>query len=576
MTFNELKKNLKKNFGACKPLRLAILGDSMTQFLAQAIRGAGYTHRLDITIFEADFNQIDRQIQDIRSDLYSFAPDITLIFEAGHKLLQKFNKTIVNERIKFAENQINHMQLLVDTLQKNSQTKIIYFNSAEEDDHVFGNFANKVPLSFIYQQRKLNYLLTEIATNIVDFHICDMSSIQNVVGRKAIFQPSIYLNSEMLLSLDILPVIANSVLQIISSFYGGVKKCVILDLDNTLWGGIIGDDGIDKIQIGGLGIGKAFTEFQYWIKKLQQRGIIVCVCSKNDETIAKEPFKKHPDMVLRLKDISVFIANWENKVDNIKLIQQTLNIGFDSMVFLDDNPFERNIVRQNIMDITVPELPNDPADYLDYLYELNLFETTSYSSEDTNRTEQYQKEAKRVEKQMSFTNENDFLQSLKMLAVVQPFNSFSIPRVAQLSQRTNQFNLRTVRYSEKDIKNFSESKTYHTFSFSLEDIYGDNGLICSVILRDRNVNELFIDSWFMSCRVLKRSMENFVLNTITNYAHDKGYKYLIGEYLPTVKNVLVKNLYTELGFNQDQTFWRLNVDTYQYKKCFIKTKLLEL
>jgi FkbH-like protein len=572
MTFNELKKNLKKDFTGFKPLKLALLGDSATQFLAQAIRGAGYEQQLDINVYDAGYNQLDRQILDLSSELYMFQPDISLIFEAGHKLLQKFNKTEADARGAFAENQINRIGQLVDTLQSNLKTKVICFNYAEEDDCVFGNFANKVPSSFIFQERKLNYLLAEYAAKNAVFYVCDMSAIQSKLGRDLLFSPSIYINSEMVLSIDALPVVSESVVRMIAAFQGKHKKCIILDLDNTVWGGVIGDDGLENIQIGGLGIGKAFTEFQYWVKKLQQRGIIVGVCSKNTESVAKEPFEKHPDMVLRLKDIAVFVANWENKANNIKRIQQFLNIGFDSMVFLDDDPAERDIVRQNVPDISVPELPKDPAEYLEYLYTLNLFETVSYSSEDANRTEQYQKESKRVAAQASFINEGDFLKSLEMLSAVQPFNSFSAPRVAQLSQRSNQFNLRTVRYSEEDINRIIDSVRHHSFSFTLEDKYGDNGLICAVILEEQQPKELFIDTWFMSCRVLKRGMENFVLNTIVDYARNKGYHTIVGKYLPTAKNALVKDHYSNLGFTKDGALWRLEVATYHSKKCFINTK----
>lgn len=571
-SFNELKKNLKKDFSGFKKLKLALLGDSATQFLAQAIRGVGYEEQFDINVYEADFNQIDRQILDLSSELYIFQPDITVIFEAGHKLLQKFNKTEEGARLVFTENQLNHISQLVDILQKNLRTKVIYFNYAEEDDCVFGNFANKVQSSFIFQQRKLNYHLAEYATKNAGFYVCDMSAIQNKWGRDWLFSPSIYINSEMVLSIDALPIVAESVVRIIAAIQGKIKKCVILDLDNTMWGGVIGDDGLENIQIGSLGIGKAFTEFQHWVKKLQQRGIIVCICSKNTDSIAKEPFEKHPDMVLRLKDVAVFMANWQNKVDNIMQIQQILNIGFDSIVFLDDNPFERNIVRQNIPDITVPELPKDPAEFLEYLYTLNLFETASYSSEDANRTEQYQKESERMVAQSSFANENDFLRSLNMLSDVKPFNAFSIPRVAQLSQRSNQFNLRTVRYTEEDIKRIADSDQYITFSFTLDDKYGENGLICVIILEKRQSKILFIDTWFMSCRVLKRGMDNFVLNTIVEDARSKGYQTIVGEYVPTAKNAIVENHYANLGFIQDDDFWRLEIDTYQPKECFINIK----
>ena len=569
MTFNELKKNLKKNFNNFKTIKVALLGDSATQLLAKSIRGFGYEYQLNLNVFDADFNQIDRHVYDLESELYLFNPEITIIFESGHKLLQKFNKTEEFERKGFAQMQIERINNLYESIQKRINTTIIFLNYAEEDDRVFGNFANKVESSFLFQIRKLNYLLSEYSLRHSRFNICDISSIQNKYGRNFIFSPSIYINSEMVFSIDALPVVAESITQMILSFNGKFKKCLVLDLDNTLWGGIIGDDGLNNIQIGSLGIGKAFTEFQNWIKKLKQRGVIICICSKNTESTAMEPFEKHPDMILRLNDISIFVANWETKVDNIKHIQQILNIGFDTIVFLDDNPFERNIVRQNISDITVPELPNDPAEYLEFLYSLNLFETASYSLEDSKRTEQYRIESERTKVKALFENEDDFLKSLNMISDAQPFNPFSIPRIAQLSHRSNQFNLRTIRYTEDEIRKISMSERFFTFSFNLRDKYGDNGLICAIILEKKNINELFIDTWFMSCRVLKRGMENFVLNHVVDFAIANKFRLIIGEYISTEKNLLVKDHYQKLGFEEVGTYWHLNIAEYKSKAVHI-------
>ena len=399
--------------------------------------------------------------------------------------------------------------------------------------------------------------------------------MQNKFGRDWMFDSSVYVSTEMVLSIDALPYISSRVLDIICAIEGKFKKCLILDLDNTVWGGIVGDDGWENIQVGhGLGIGKAFSEFQQWIKKLKNRGIIIAVCSKNDEDKAKEPFDKNPDMVLKLSDISVFVANWENKVDNIRTIQQILNIGFDSMVFLDDNPFERNMIRENLPDVLVPELPEDPGDYLEYLYSLNLFETAVYSSADKDRTKQYQVEAQRVVASKQFTNEADFLKSLNMVSLVEGFTKFNTPRVAQLSQRSNQFNLRTIRYTEDDIVKIEQSDNYKTFSFTLEDKFGDNGLICVIILEKLDSETLFVDTWFMSCRVLKRGMENFTLNTIVNYAKENGFRKIIGEYIPTIKNGMVKEHYTNLGFEQTETEGKyiLNVNNYKNRECYIKVK----
>ncbi|GHT45384.1 hypothetical protein AGMMS49965_22280 [Bacteroidia bacterium] len=576
MDFTTLSKNLKKDFSHLTPIKVAVLGDSATQFLVQALRGTGYEFGFDLQVFEAEFNQIDRQILDPDSELYAFHAEVVLIFESTHKLLQKYNKKLnltgFENLLGFADDTFAHTKQLISTLQSKTTAKIIFCNYTEEDDRVFGQYANKVEASFVYQLRKLNFLIQEFAAQTGNFYVCDVSTIQNTMGRETFWAPNVYTNTEMVVSIDALPCFAQSVLQIIAAFQGAFKKCVILDLDNTVWGGVIGDDGIDNIQIGQLGIGKAFTEFQYWLKKLQQRGIILAVCSKNTESIAKEPFEKHPDMVLKLTDIAVFVANWENKADNIRKIQKILNIGFDSMVFLDDNPFERNIVRENVPGITVPELPEDPALYLDYLYSLNLFETISYSGEDTQRTAQYQKEVERVVFQEAFTNEDDFLKSLNMVSDTKPFDNFTIPRVAQLSQRSNQFNLRTIRYTEDDVKRIAQSDNYFTLSFTLEDKFGDNGLICAIILEKRDAQALFIDTWFMSCRVLKRGVEAYVLNAIVDLAKANGYATVEGEYIPTPKNEMVRDHYKNLGFASKGSAWALDVNTYKNKNNYIAKK----
>ena len=568
-TFQELKKNLKRNSSSLKPIKIALLGDTATQFLAQAIKATGFDSGWDINLFEAEFNQIDRQIQDPTSELYSFSPEIVILFLSTHKLLGKFNKLPENEKANFAQSQIEQISNFYTLLQKRLNVKVICYNFNEIDDAVFGNFANKTNHSFLYQTRKLNFKLMEFAPGSQNFYVCDLSTIQNKLGHKNTFQPSIYVTTEMVLSIDSLPHIAQRTIDIINALDGRFKKCLILDLDNTLWGGIIGDDGLENIQIGSLGIGKAFTEFQYWIKALKNRGIILAICSKNTESVAKEPFEKHPDMVLQLDDLSAFMANWENKANNIRRIQQILNIGFDSMVFLDDNPFERELVKTAIPEICVPDLPEDPAEYLEYLYSLNLFETISVSKADSERTKQYQTEAKRIALKQSFTNEADFLKSLNMEAIVEGLTPFNKPRIAQLTQRSNQFNLRTVRYTEADLDQLSATGQHSVFAFSLSDKLGNHGLISAIILKKENNNSLFIDTWLMSCRVLKRGMENFVLNTLVEFAQEKNYSTLKGEYIPTAKNEMVKDHYKSLGFKPCGDFWILDLIDFTSKTTSI-------
>ena len=556
--------------------RMALVGDTATQFLATALRGEAISRGFDLNLFESEYNQVERQFLDPTSELYAFDADYIVLFQSTHKLGEYHSSLSDDEQRQLATSRLDFVASICQNPQLEGK-KIICMNYPEIEDAVFGSYANKIDSSLTYQVRKLNCGLMELARQYSNLFVCDIAAIQNKIGRDRMFAPNVYVSTEMVLSVDALPYVASRVMDIVSALRGQFKKCLILDLDNTVWGGVIGDDGLEGIQLGhGLGIGKAFTEFQMWVKKLKQRGIIICVASKNNEEIAKEPFEKHPDMVLKLDDIAVFMANWETKVDNIRAIQQILNIGFDSMVFLDDNPFERNIVRENIPGITVPELPEDPGEYLEFLYGENLFETVSYSGTDKDRTNQYQVEAKRMSLQKTFTNEADFLKSLNMVSEVSGFTKFNTPRVAQLSQRSNQFNLRTVRYTEADIEALAADKNVIDLSFTLEDKFGDNGLIAVIIMKKQDEETLFVDTWFMSCRVLKRGMENFTLNTMVEQAKAKGYKRIVGEYLPTPKNKMVEAHYPNLGFKtvNDVTTERyvLDVETYNPRECYIKKK----
>lgn len=572
-SFIELKRNLKQDNSSLPKVKLALVGDTATQFLATAIQGTGVERGYNIDLFEAEYNQVERQFMDSTSDLYRFDADFIVVFQSTHKLGEHHSALSQEQQAMLAEERLRFVTGIC-TNPALASKKIIYFNYPEIEDTVFGSYANKVESSFTYQVRKLNYELMRLSQQFPNLFICDIAGLQNKLGRDQMFAANVYTSTEMILSIDALPYVASRVMDIVFAIKGQFKKCLILDLDNTVWGGVIGDDGLEGIQLGhGLGIGKAFTEFQMWLKKLKQRGIIICVASKNNEETAKEPFEKHPDMVLKLDDIAVFQANWETKVDNIRTIQQILNIGFDSMVFLDDNPFERNMVRENIPAITVPELPEDPAEYMEYLYSLNLFETASYSNLDKDRTKQYQVEAQRVSLSKTFTNEADFLKSLNMVSVVSGFTKFNTPRVAQLSQRSNQFNLRTVRYTDADIEALANDSSVIDLSFTLEDKFGDNGLIAVIIMKPKDKETLFVDTWFMSCRVLKRGMENFTLNTMVERAKAAGFKRIIGEYLPTAKNKMVEHHFPDLGFKkiegQKTDLYELYVDSYTPRECYI-------
>ncbi len=544
-----------------------LMGDSATQLIAKQL-----TKTVEPQIFnivEAGYNQIEQLVYNSQSELYKTKPDIVIIFKNSHSLLNNFAKCNSIKKQQFAQTETDNLQGIINTIANKLLCKIILCNFYELPEPVFGNYANKTEQSFVFQLRKINYNLCQIAINNNNVYIADIASVVNHAGLNNAFDNRMLTLANMPLTIDVQKQFVCALNKILTAFTGQIKKCLVLDLDNTIWGGVIGDDGIENIQIGMLGIGKAFTAVQLYAKLLNNMGIILAVCSKNNEQTAKEPFIKHPEMVLKLDDIAVFVANFNNKADNIRYIKNILNIGFDSMVFIDDNPFERDFVRTNIPEITVPELPTDPANYAPYLISLNLFEPVSFTTLDHERTLQYKAEALRQNNKIAFANENEFLQSLQMNCSVVPFNSFNTPRVAQLSQRSNQFNLRTIRYTETDIQNIANNNQFITLCFELTDKYGTQGIIAAVILK-KNTDNVFIDTWFMSCRVLSRTMEQFTINQIVKATFEHGYKTITAEFIPTLKNQLVSNLLPKLGFINTNDLWQLNINNYKTHNTFIK------
>jgi FkbH-like protein len=564
-TFKELTKNLKKDTSGLKQIKIAVLADSSSQLFVKAILASGIESGIAFQMFEAEYDQVDLMINDPTSDLYKSASDYVIIFNSVHSLQKKFFNSEVNNREMFADGFLQKIESYIDKIGQSAPgTRIIYLNFPLFHDSVFGHFGNSLKISWIYQLRKINFGLMNLAVSNPVMSIVDIDVISSEAGYTEVFDTRLYIHADMIYALDFLPKIAKAICDIISAQQGKIKKCLILDLDNTLWGGIIGDDGMENIELGDLGIGKAFSSLQIWAKELKERGIILAICSKNTETIAREPFEKHPDMILKLDDIAVFVANWENKAENIRYIQSVLNIGFDSMVFIDDNPFERGMVRNFLPEVVVPELPEDPSEYMTFLRSLNLFETASYSKEDSHRTKLYKEESMREMLKKSFVSEDEYLGNLDMIAEIQEFNKFTIPRIAQLSQRSNQFNLRTIRYSEDDLNRISQSDEYENFSISLKDKFGEYGLIAVVVLKKFVADkEIFIENWFMSCRVLKRGIENLTLNKIAEIGLSNGMRKLKGGYIKTSKNGMVQNHYEKLNFAPlGNDLWELDLATF--------------
>lgn len=347
LTFRELKK-LAKSEVEGPEYKVAVLGNVATQFFSLGIKGYLKSEGINANVLDTDYNQIDAQLLDTDSETYKLNPDVVILYIATDKIYEEFLDLNVVLRESFADDYCKKIVNYWNLISNNSNSKIIQTNFTEIDDRAFGNYSAKVKDSFIFQIRKLNYLLEEKMSERKNVFALDLLSIQIRMGLNQFYDNVLYYNAKMAVTMDAVPYIAKNVTDIIKTFRGSFKKGIILDLDNTLWGGVIGDDGLGGIEIGELKRGHVFSDFQRWLKSLKDRGILLCVCSKNNEDTAKEPFEKHEEMILKLEDFSMFVANWEDKASNIRYIQKSLNIGMDSLVFIDDNPFERNLVREMI------------------------------------------------------------------------------------------------------------------------------------------------------------------------------------------------------------------------------------
>ena len=411
----------------------------------------------------------------------------------------------------------------------------------------------------------LRHFNTELAKAVrPGVTLFDLDYLSSLFGKWRWYDQRLWFHSKHAFSLDAIGPAAFHAARLISGIKGRAKKAIVLDLDNTLWGGVIGDDGLEGIRLGYGADGEAFVTFQEYLLSLKNRGVLLTVCSKNEEEIAKEPFRSHPDMKLTLDDITVFRANWHNKADNVREIASIVNLGLDAFVFVDDNPVEREFVRRSLPMVSVPELPEDPCEYINCLDRGCFFETISFSTEDKIRSVLYKENVARREFQFQFSDLSSYLQSLEMEATVGLCNSFHLKRMAQLINKSNQFHLTGTRYSEAELEEMSGRPDRTVLYFGLKDRFGDNGLISVVIVRFEGRASI-VDTWVMSCRVLSRGMEEFVYRELLRMARDRNCDRILGSYVPSKKNKLVEDLYRRLNFSSigaeaGTTHWELALD----------------
>jgi FkbH-like protein len=375
-----------------------------------------------------------------------------------------------------------------------------------------------------------------------------------------------------------IPLYADNVMRIIAAQMGRSRRVLVLDLDNTLWGGIVGDDGIEGLALGsGSALGEAHSALQRMALSLKERGIILCVSSKNEEAIALDAFRNHPEMILKEDDIVAFRVNWEDKAANIKAIADTIDLGLDSFVFLDDNPAERKRVRDALPSVAVPELPEDPSEWLGVFQAAGYFEQSGFSKEDQQRAGFYKANALRAAQLERIGDHDEYLRSLGMTLSIAPFDGAGRKRIAQLISKSNQFNVTTRRYSETEIEAMQSNSELLTVQARLEDIFGDNGMISAVICRQTG-RIWEVDTWIMSCRVLGRRVEETILQYLVEQARMRGIAEIIGRYIPTAKNGLVRDHFSKLGFvqtgSQDgETTWQLAIASYCEKSLPLKVAL---
>lgn len=568
----ELKTHLDKK------VKLAFLTDCASQHLSMLVEVAGAHRGLDVQVHEAEYDTIELEVFNPSSALYAFDPDFIVIIKSAEKLKTKFYGA---PHANAAEDVVKHLNSIWNAIKSQSRATIIQSTFVLPLERPFGNFGRKLPTALDRFFSDVNNKLVECAREERQVLLNDVDHLAATVGRRHWIDEKMWALAKEPCAPEYMPILAHNIIDLIGTGVGKVVKCVVLDLDNTLWGGVIGDDGLEGIRLGDLEDGDAFVAFQHFILSLKKRGIILAVCSKNDHHNAILPFQNHPEMVIKETDIAVFVANWNNKADNIRYIQETLNIGLDSIVFLDDNPFERNLVREMLPDVIVPELPEDPSQYIRAVASLNLFETTSFSETDAERADMYRVEAQREQAKTGFERIEDYLISLDMAISLERFNAFNLPRIAQLIQRSNQFNLTTRRYSESDCEQLMNDRDEaFPFTLTLEDRFGNYGLISVIVLR-RTADAMIIDEYLMSCRVLQRGVENFAMNNVFDLAKKIGVCKVKGTYIPSKKNGMVKDFYAGFGFDKvdelpdGTTEWSLDTEAYADRPALMRAVTVE-
>ena len=545
--------------------KFAILGNLATTPLAGFVELFLFERGVDAEFVETDYGSMDQQILDAGSALRAARPAYVWLAcdyrELAHVPLAGVDAEAAARALS---DEIGVWKTRWQKLHDELGCQVVQNNFAPPPWRTLGNHElshTGSPARFVKQ---LNAALMEAAPEYVTIH--DVEWLAARAGQEKWDAGRYYHHAKLPSMPDALVDYAHSAASLIAAHRGRSKKCLVLDLDGTLWGGIAAEDGLGGIRLGqGDADSEAFIELQRYVLALRERGVILAVCSANDEAVAREPFEKHPETVLRMDDFACFVANWKDKATNVRAIADTLDIGLDAMVFLDDTPAERSLVRRCVSEVAAPEIDGDPLDSIDVLERNRFFQVVSLAPEDERRTEMYLANAERAQARDVAPSLGAFLESLDMTARVAPIGEENLQRAAQLINKSNQFNLTNRRRSAAEVRAAASEDEWITLTMSLTDRFGDNGLISALLARVEE-RALTIDTWVMSCRVLRRGAEEQLMNHLFDVARSRGLEVLRGEYVPSEKNAMVAELYPRLGFTDRQEtkggghMWQLAVD----------------
>lgn len=548
------------------PFRLGVLGTGTLDLITPALVASAARHGVALDCVLGGYDQALQDAISADSAINAARPQAVLIALDHHSLPLS---AVPGDR-QAAETMVNDALGLIGTLRaairQHSGAACIVQTVAKPAETLFGSLDRSLPGTLSWMVETLNRRIADMVHGSGDL-ILDIAGTAELVGLAEWHSPGEWNLARLPFAHAYAPLYADHVARLLGALCGKARKCLILDLDNTVWGGVIGDDGLKGINIAqGDAVGEAHRDVQKLALQLRERGIVLAVSSKNTDGIARLPFREHPDMLLKEDHIAVFQANWNDKAANIRAIAETLNLGLDAMVFLDDNPAERDLVRGMLPEVAVPELPDDPALFARTLAAGGYFEAVGFSAEDRARSNMYQENARRVEALRQSGDMESYLRSLDMAIAFAPFDALGRARIAQLVNKTNQFNLTGRRYTEAEIAGLEAEPDIFTLQARLTDRFGDNGMISVVICRPAEPACWEIDTWLMSCRVLGRRVETMVLREILLHARQHGITRLRGLWHPTPKNGLVREHYAKLGFQhlQDQAdgtvLWELGTD----------------